>query len=38
MVKLAGVMGIVARGGIVSTGDDIAVQLPPEPHYPLSGI
>ncbi|GAB2485229.1 hypothetical protein GCM10027030_19160 [Luteococcus sediminum] len=38
VVKLAGVMGIVARGGMVSTGDDIAVQLPPDPHHLLSGI
>lgn len=38
VVKLAGVMGIVARGGTVSTGDDITVHLPQEPHYPLTGI
>lgn len=38
VVKLAGAMGIVARGGRVSAGDDIVVHLPPEPHHPLSGI
>ncbi len=38
VIKLAGVMGIVARSGTVTAGDPIQVQLPPEPHHPLSGI
>ena len=38
VVKLAGVMGVVARGGKVSPGDGIEVELPPEPHRPLRGI
>lgn len=36
--KLAGVMSIVSRGGIVRPGDQITVKLPPEPHYPLTGV
>lgn len=36
--KLAGIMGIVARGGIISPGDPIDVELPPEPHRPLAGV
>ena len=38
VVKLAGVMGVVARGGKVSPGDGIEVELPLEPHRPLRGI
>ena len=38
IVRKAGVMGIVIQGGIVRTGDSIAVQLPPEPHARLERV
>ncbi len=38
VAKLAGVMSIVSRGGIVRPGDGITVQLPAEPHFPLTGV
>ncbi|PFG31717.1 MOSC domain-containing protein YiiM [Paramicrobacterium agarici] len=37
-VRLSGVMGIVSRGGVVRSGDEITVTLPPEPHYPLTPV
>jgi MOSC domain-containing protein YiiM len=36
--RLAGVMGVVARGGRVGPGDDVTVSLPPEPHVPLARV
>ncbi|MBZ2196084.1 MOSC domain-containing protein [Occultella gossypii] len=36
--KLAGVMGVVARSGTVRPGESISVELPPEPHYALTGV
>lgn len=36
--RLAGVMGIVSRGGVVRPGDEISVDLPPEPHHPLAPV
>lgn len=36
--RLAGVMGIVSRGGDVRAGDAITVDLPPEPHLPLTRV
>lgn len=36
--KMAGVMGIVARSGTVRPGDEITVELPPEPHFALTGV
>ena len=38
VVRLAGVMGIVSRGGSVAPGDPIEVQLPPSPHFPLTRV
>ncbi len=38
VVQLAGVMGIVARSGAVTAGDRIKVELPAEPHHPLTAI
>lgn len=38
VVRLAGVMAVVSRGGDVATGDVIDVQLPPEPHFPLTTV
>ncbi len=35
LVRKAGVMSIVLRGGEVKPGDAIKVELPPEPHQPL---
>jgi MOSC domain-containing protein YiiM len=36
--KLAGVMGVVARSGTVRPGASIGIELPPEPHYALTGV
>ena len=36
--RLAGVMSIVSRGGLVRPGDAIEVELPPEPHFPLTAV
>ena len=36
VVRKAGVMSIVVCGGSVSPGDNITIQLPPEPHEPLA--
>lgn len=38
LIRKAGVMGIVARGGEVKGGDRIHVELPPEPHQPLQRV
>jgi MOSC domain-containing protein YiiM len=38
IVRKAGVMGIVLRGGEISAGDDVCVELPPEPHLPLERV
>ncbi|GAA4154502.1 MOSC domain-containing protein [Gryllotalpicola daejeonensis] len=38
VVRLAGVMGIVSRSGSVRPGDAIDVELPAEPHFPLSPV
>jgi len=35
LVRLAGVMAIVATGGTVKPGDRIDVEIPPAPHQPL---
>lgn len=37
-VRLAGVMGVVSRGGVVRAGDDVSVELPPEPHHRLACV
>ncbi|QIX26670.1 MOSC domain-containing protein [Nocardioides sp. JQ2195] len=36
--RLAGVMGIVSRAGLIRPGDPIEVSLPPEPHHPLTRV
>ncbi|MFE5342266.1 MOSC domain-containing protein [Isoptericola sp. NPDC056578] len=36
--RLAGVMGIVSRGGTVRPGDAIGVELPAPPHLPLTRV
>jgi MOSC domain-containing protein YiiM len=38
LVRKAGVMGIVLRGGIVRAGDPIVVTLPPGPHRRLERV
>lgn len=38
LVRKSGVMGIVIAGGTVKPGDEITVELPPEPHRPLEKV
>lgn len=38
LVRKAGVMAVVRRGGIVRPGDTILVRLPDTPHHPLAPV
>jgi MOSC domain-containing protein YiiM len=38
VVRKAGVMGVVRRGGEVRAGDPVTVVLPPQPHRPLEPV
>ena len=38
LIRKAGIMAVVLEGGEVIPGDPIAVELPPEPHLPLSPV
>jgi hypothetical protein len=38
LVRKAGVMGVVLRGGPVRPGDPVTVELPPPPHLPLDRV
>ena len=38
LIRKAGVMSIVLRGGDIRPGDFITVELPPEPHYILEKV
>jgi MOSC domain-containing protein YiiM len=38
LIRKAGVMAIVLRGGVVRVGDLIEVTLPHEPHRPLEPV
>jgi hypothetical protein len=38
LVRKAGIMGVVERGGVVATDDPIVVELPPVPHVPLERV
>ena len=38
LIRKAGVMGIVLRGGEVRPTDPVRVELPPEPHRPLKPV
>ena len=38
LVRKAGIMAVVLTGGEVRPGDPIRVELPPEPHRPLTPI
>jgi MOSC domain-containing protein YiiM len=35
LIRKAGIMGVVIESGIISIGDQIDLQLPPEPHIKL---
>jgi MOSC domain-containing protein YiiM len=38
LVRKAGIMGIVLKGGEIREGDPIRVELPPLPHQPLAPV
>ncbi len=38
LIRKSGVMGVVVSGGEIRPGDEIAVDLPPEPHRPLAPV
>jgi len=38
LVRKTGVMGVILQGGEVRPGDNITVELPPEPHHKLEYI
>lgn len=38
LIRKSGIMSIVIAGGIVRPGDEIEVELPPEPHQPLPRV
>jgi len=38
VTRLAGVMGTIARGGLIAPGDRIEIELPPPPHLPLTRV
>ncbi|KUJ68769.1 hypothetical protein ACZ90_16840 [Streptomyces albus subsp. albus] len=38
IVRRAGVMSVVRRGGVVRPGDPVAVELPAGPHRPLERV
>jgi hypothetical protein len=38
LVRKAGVMSVVVRGGAVRPGDPITVEMPPPPHRPLDRV
>ncbi|HET8728292.1 MAG TPA: MOSC domain-containing protein [Alphaproteobacteria bacterium] len=38
LIRKAGIMGIVLASGDVEPGDEIRVELPPEPHRPLERV
>ena len=38
LIRKAGIMGIVLKGGEVRPGDPIRVELPPEPHQALERV
>lgn len=38
LIRKAGVMSVVLRGGLVRPGDPIVVQLPATPHQPLERV
>ena len=38
LVRKAGIMSVVVTGGEVRPGDEVRVELPPEPHRPLEKV
>lgn len=36
--RLTGVMGIISRSGVIRGQDEITIELPPEPHHPLTRV
>lgn len=38
LIRKAGIMSVVERGGRITSGDRIAVHLPPLPHHPLERV
>jgi MOSC domain-containing protein YiiM len=38
LIRKAGIMAVVRRGGEIARGDTIAVELPPLPHRPLEPV
>ena len=38
LVRKAGIMSVVVTGGEVRPGDEVPVELPPEPHRPLEKV
>ena len=38
LIRKAGIMGVVLKGGVVEKGDPIVVELPAEPHTPLQPV
>jgi MOSC domain-containing protein YiiM len=38
LIRKAGVMAVVIRGGEIRPGDPITIELPPEPHQPLEPV
>ena len=38
LVRKAGIMAVVLAGGELRPGDEIAVELPPQPHRPLAPV
>ncbi len=38
IIRKAGIMGVVLAGGEIRAGDQVRVELPPEPHRPLERV
>jgi MOSC domain-containing protein YiiM len=38
LVRKAGIMGVVLRGGAIRPGDAVTAELPPPPHAPLDRV
>ena len=38
LIRKAGIMGIVLEGGVITPGDAIRMELPPEPHEKLDRV
>jgi MOSC domain-containing protein YiiM len=38
LIRKAGIMAIVLKGGVVNIGDAITVELPAQPHKPLERV